>query len=537
MNQRRGRATARPELQPHLTATPATVSANLMHKRVQVWTCWLGERVHPLRLGIETLSVAWALWPIGILFSVFLARLTYPMDIEWCEGGILYQAYRLIHGLPVYARNDPVWTPWSYPIGHTLVLALVGLFKCDFWSGRLVSIVFFCLLCAALFREVYQHLERSSFGVALGALTVAVIACAYPVVGQWYDLIRVDTMAMSLSVIGIARVYRLGVKWRDTLITAAILTGSIYTKQTSAFFVAWACLFAIAREPRRGLRVSIVTGLLCLAVLGLLQWGTNGSYWFWTVTDLKGQTVEDPRLVDGLRQVWTYAPFVVLFPFAFLLIVLRGLLSSRTLLWTGSLIMAIPATLLPYAKVGGYLNNLIPLIVLLGPVAALMFADVAKGGGWLGLLARWGAIVGLGLFVWSRPLHPDEYIPTKRDIRAANELNALVASLPGAVVVPDLAFLPARTGHTNPHWYSMAMWCAIWSGRPMNMALAFEKSGARWVIMHSRAGDDFSFYVKRHFQLARKIPDNARVRMITGAGVTLDDLWEKLPTGTSQAQP
>lgn len=507
-----------------------------MHKRLRLWSCWFGERVHPLRLAAESLSVAWALWPIGILFSVFFARLTYPMDIEWCEGGILYQAYRLIHGLPVYPRHDPVWTPWPYPAAHTAALALVGLIKCDFWSGRLVSILFFCGLCATLFREVYVHLERSSFAVVMAALTIAMTACAYPVVGQWYDLIRVDSMAMCLVALGVARVNRLGASWRHAIVTGAIMTAAIFTKQTAAFIVAWACLFAMLREPRRGFRLSMIVGAMCLTVLALLQWGTDGNYWFWTVTDLKGHEVQDVRLVDGFRQVFSFAPFVVAIPFAFLVMAGRGLLSSRTILWSGALLMAVPATLLPYAKVGGYVNNLIPMIVLLELVAVLMLADVAKGGGWRGAVARWGAILGFGLFVWAHPLHPADYLPTKGDWRAATELNKFVASLDGGVIVPDLGFLPARTGHSNPHWHTMGMWAAVWGGRPTNMGLAVESSGARWAIMHSKAGDDFSSTIRRTFRIASKIPSTARVRMITGSPVTLDDLWEKSPT-PSNVQP
>jgi hypothetical protein len=509
-----------------------------MSKRVRLWTCWFGERVHPLRLGIESLGAAWALWPIAILFSVFAGRLFYPMDIEWCEGGILYQAYRLVHGLPIYVRHDPIWAPWSYPPAHTAVLALVGLVHLDFWTGRLVSIIFFCLMCGTIFREVYLHVGRSSFGVAAGALALATIACAFPVVGQWYDLVRVDTMMMALSVVGIARVTRLRANWLHTIITAAILTAAIYTKQTAAFFVAWTCVFALVREPRLGLRLAIVTALMCLAVLGLLQWGTDGGYWFWTVTDLKNQTVDDARLVDGLRQIWNFAPFVAVLPFAFLVLALLGLASKRTVLWSGCLLMAIPASLLPYAKVGGFSNNLIPTIVLLGLVTVLLAADAAKLEGLPGSVARWAVILGLGLLVWARPLHPEEYLPNQRDRRAASELNALVTSLDGGVIVPELAFLPARTGHTNPHWYRMAMYCADWSGRPMDMAAAVEKSGARWVILHSKDGvSSFAMYVRSRFKLAQIIPLTARVRMLTGAAVVLDELWEKPHSNMQTGQP
>jgi hypothetical protein len=497
-----------------------------MRAAVRLWTCWLGKRVHPLRLGIESLGAAWALWPLSVLFCIFYARLTYPMDLEWCEGGILYQAYRLLHGLPVYVRDDPSWAPWSYPPLHTAVLAMVGWYDLDFWSGRLVSVAFFCALCGALFREIYVHAGRSSFGVAVGALAVATIACGFPVVGQWYDLVRVDTMMMALVVLGTARVSHPGASVARTLATAAVLTAAVYTKQTAVFFVGWVCLFAVVREPKIGFLLGVATFVMCALVLVGLQWSTDGNYWFWTFTDLKGQEVQDAGLVDGLRQTFNFAPFAALIPVGTLLLAIRGRLSARSILWVGTLLTAVPASLLPYAKVGGFLNNLMPMVMLVGPVTVLLAVDLAKRGGALGGLARWSAILGLGFFVTSRPLDSNAFVPDKTARRAAAELNALVASLKGGVVVPELAYLPARNGHTNPHWYTMAFYCALWSKRPMDMEAALLHTRARWVIMNSLDYSPFGLAVRRYYRPVRKLPPSAKVRMYTGSPIVLDELWE-----------
>ena len=492
-----------------------------------LWSCRLGQRVHPLRLGIEILGVAWALWPISVLLYVFWARLGYPMDLEWCEGGLLYQAYRLLHGLPIYVRGDPTWEPWLYPIGHTVALALAGIFHLDFWTGRLVSILFFCVLCVTLFREVYRHIGPSTFAIAAGALAVATIACGFPAVGQWYDLIRVDSMMLALSVLGVARVSQLGASLRRTLVTALVLTAAILTKQTAAFFVAWTCLFAFVREPRVGLRLAAMTTVMTLVLLALLQWGTHGAYWFFTVTDPQKQPVRDAAFVQGLRLVWNHTPAIALLPIACLALALRGWLSARSVLWMGTLFMAVPASLLPYAKEGGYINNLMPMVVLVGPVTALLLADVVRRGGMLGTIARWGLLAGFGLFVWMHALHPRAYIPDQSLRRATNELNTLVASLDGGVVVPELTFLPAHNGHTNLHWTAMAVLAAEWSGRTMDTLSGLEKSGARWVILQSCDESWFASNVRSRFRLAQKIPESARVRMMIGQEVALDEVWER----------
>jgi hypothetical protein len=494
---------------------------------VRPWFRRIAPKVHPLRLGLETLSVAWALWPISVLLYVFCARVSYPMDLEWCEGGLLYQAYRLLHGLPIYVRGDPTWEPWLYPIGHTVALAAAGIFHIDYWTGRLVSIFFFCVMCVTLFREIYRHIGKSTFAIAAGALAVASIACGFPVVGQWYDLIRVDTMMLALSIIGVARVGQPGASLGRTTVTALVLSASILTKQTAAFFVAWTCLFAIVREPRVGLRLATMTLLMTVVALALLQWGTHGSYWFFTVTDPQKQHIRDAAFADGLRLVWHFAPFIALLPLGCLLLALRGWLGHRSILWMGSLIVAVPASLLPYAKEGGYINNLMPMVVLAGPVTVLLLADVAKRRGAVGAIARWGLMAGFGLFIWVRALHPSAYIPDKSLRQAAKELNTLVASLGGGVVVPELTFLPAHNGHTNLHWTAMSIISADWSKRPMDEVAGLEKSGARWVILQSQDNTGFAAYVRSRFEFAGNIPISAQVRMMTGQDLRLDELWQK----------
>lgn len=492
------------------------------------WARFRGERVHPLRLAVELAAAVWALWPIAVLVSVFASRLTYPMDLEWCEGGILYQAKRLLSGLAIYSRDDPSWAPWPYPPAHTALLALVGLIDLDFWSGRLISVAWFAVLCVVLFREIYTHLGKSSFGIATGLLAIASIACAYPLVGQWYDLVRVDTMMLALCVIGLSRAGKLDPSPRQILITALILTAALYTKQTAALFVAWACAFAFVRNWRAGLSLGLTTFGLSLLVLIALQLGTGGGFYYWTIRVLEQQQVDDGRLVEGLRQTFRFEPFIALLPFAMALLALRRSLSPRSVLWAGALMIAVPASLLPYAKVGGYQNNLIPMVMLAGPVLVLFVADLAWKNDELAVFARYGLLAVLSFFLYKRPLNPEAYLPTDEDRRAAANLNALVASLPGGVVVPQLAYLPAHNGHDNLHWHAMAAWDLEWAGTPMDEFAAMEKSGARWAMLHSKDGGPFPHKVRKRW-IRHEVPPNARVRMITGAAIGLDEYWERPP--------
>lgn len=177
-------------------------------------------------------------------------------------------------------------------------------------------------------------------------------------------------------------------------------------------------------------------------------------------------------------------------------------------------------------KLVGTFNNLIPIIVLLLVVTVLVASDLIKSDTQVTNWARWGLLAAASLFIYLRPLKESDYVPNTNDRHTAAQLNALIASLNGGVVIPELAFLPARNGHDNPHWYTMAFYCAEWSGRPMNMPLALRATRARWVFLHSRDVGGFASFVRQKGRLARRLPNSEIVRMLTGAYIRLDELWE-----------
>ena len=49
-----------------------------------------------------------------VLARVLLLRLSYPLDLEWMEGGILTHALRLGRGLPLYAEPSVDFVSFLY---------------------------------------------------------------------------------------------------------------------------------------------------------------------------------------------------------------------------------------------------------------------------------------------------------------------------------------------------------------------------------------------------------------------------------------
>lgn len=480
--------------------------------------------------------MSFCLWQIGLLLYVFVVRMAYPIDLEWMEGGSLCHAYQMLHGMPIYGEPGALFAPYPYPPVHASVLAVVGLIDLDFWSGRLVSVLAFSALCVVLWREVHLHLDGSSVGAAFGALAVATIVEGYPITGQWYDLIRVDTLMMALSVLG-AGLISGGRHSNPRLFAAAVVfTAAIYTKQTAALFVAWICLFVLVRRPLAGVRLGALTLFLCLAALALLQWQSDGHFWFWVFENVRSHPFDSARSVEGLEKVLEYLPFLPMAPLLFLVSGPRGWLRPRTVLWTGMLVMAVPVSLLPYAKEGGYLNNLLPLVVLTGPVFIMIVGDLFAAR-WRGAgLVRWAALIAASAFVAVHSLEAGTYLPTEPMRRAAVEFNDLVASLEGGVVVPQLCFMPVRNGHRSSPWHLLGHLDLEVAGQPVRWAQLLQISGARWAMLDSRDWEGWAQTVRRHFRRVGALPRSTRVRMITGYDVRVDELWER-PGGRSGKDP
>ena len=471
--------------------------------------------------------------PVFAVLRVFAARLRYPADLEWCEGGSAYMAWRLLHHLPVYTKPGDVFAPFPYPPGHTLALALAGWMagRLDYGSSRAVSVLSYVLLSVTLIWTLRHEFADRWIGLVAGFAGAAFVACSFPHVGGWYDLIRVDTMMIAFCLLAAALTVRPGMGWGRIVGASLAMTTAVFTKQTSAFFAAWICLFALVRNWREGLRLSLTALACCVAALALLLSATHGQAWFWIFENLTSHPVEPDHLWEGLTIAYDFAPFLVLLPVLFLGLVVTRRASSATWMWCGMLAVSVPAAVLPYAKHGGWKNDMIPTVVLLVPCAIAMVADLIRIGGqwsrWVGVAAAAAASV----FILCRPVHADAFIPDQARWETAEHLNAFVASLDGGLIAPQMAFLPARNGQTNPHWHRMGHADLTWSHHTVDEDWAVERTQARYALLNQLDYSDFGHAVRRQYRLLGQLSDDRRVKMFTGGGVVdLDQLWVRLPS-------
>jgi len=469
------------------------------------------------------------------LGRIFAARLTYPADLEWMEGGQLYHAHRLLHGDPVYGGPDQGFVPFGYGPVHAGALAAVGrVTGLDYWSGRLLSVVAIVVVAVVLYRQVVRHTGSGPLGITLGLLATGTIAAGFPVTGGWFDLVRADSLAIAVPVGAAALAAepeRLGER-RRWVTLALLLAASVLTKQSNLFLVAWIGLFVLVVDRRAARRIGLLAVGATVAALVGLQVASGG--WFLTWFGLMAHHGLQPgRLPWALEDLGGFAPYLALVPMLVVVGFRRGWLTHRTVLWAGMLAAAAPTALVPFLKIGGHPNNLLPIVALAGPATVLLVVDVGRGmAGAGGSTARAVPMVkGLGLVGGAALLlglwYPaSSYVPSAARRDAADRLNALMADLDGGVLVPGSPFLPVRNGRPGgDQVHSMAHFDAWLAGvDDVELERYIAASEAEWVLI-----DPYDWAVVwragGYERVDRSVPE---VTTMTGAVVTPSALYHRV---------
>ena len=502
------------------------------------------SKTHVLRhLALIALALP-ALWHVITLTILFWGRMTYPMDIEWMEGGALYHAHRFTHGLDVYGAPAQGFLPYPYPPIHFVTLGLLGsVFGLDYGTGRALSIACFTLACAVTAREVWAAsigarpraagLERRpvEYAAAMALAAVAAVAASFPVVGGWYDLIRNDTMAIALVTLGAGLVSDARPSCRRILAAAVVLTAAVFTKQSAAFYIPWIGLFLAIRSWQKGALLAAATGLTALAALGVCLWATEGRFWMWIVTVMSKHPLDRLRFIEGTEILLGFAPFLLPLPFAALGLALTRRLSARAVLWLGMLATAIPTSLLTFAKWAAFVNHLIPVLVFAAPATLIVWADVVasvRGRPHAAATLRAAGLVAAAGFLALRRYDPEPHRITAEDRRGAAELNTLVAELRGGVIIPSHPFLAVRNGHRTPQIHDMPYQDALYAGvGGVNLPDFLRRTGARYAILNGTEGPYTQSSVRATYQPERRI--DAGVATRTGLLTAPHDLLRFRP--------
>jgi len=236
--------------------------------------------------GVSLLAV----YQLGLLITAIAARISYPYDLEWMEGGMLHHAQRIQDGQGIYVPPSIDFIPYLYTPLYPAILAVAGgVFGISYKIGRLVSVL--SLLGIAVVSAIQignrRHEHADTAPVAAGiVLGLGLFAAAYPATDGWYDLVRADTLFLFMVTSGIAALPAwsrdgAGLGGHARVAAGAVLLAlAFFCKQTGIIYVALGGGIVLVCNWRRLPTYVVAAGAIGLGFTWLFQRTTHG--WFWT---------------------------------------------------------------------------------------------------------------------------------------------------------------------------------------------------------------------------------------------------------------
>jgi hypothetical protein len=318
------------------------------------------------------LSLAMLFFLAYILLAVFHR---YPLD--YGEAPLVDQAMRLAAGQNIYRTDlsSPPYTVSNYPPLYPLALALfVKLSGPSFLAGRVISILS-TLASALVLRLIIKTFTQDR----LAANITAMFFLAIPYVVYWSPLLRVDMLALALSLTGLYVLVRGSTTRRDLVVSSLLLVAAVFTRQSyilaaplAAFVWLW------TNDKRNAITLAALVGAMTILLFITLNVITQGGFYFNVITANVNE-FDIERLEDWMSRLRGTAPILLYFGGAFLL-----LAPGRVRSWPLLVPYLIGASLsaLTIGKIGSNANYLLELSAALSLVAGAVVAW-SRGRSWI----------------------------------------------------------------------------------------------------------------------------------------------------------
>lgn len=433
-----------------------------------------------------------AAWQVVQLAAILAARFPCPLDLDLLESSHVYHAWRLAHGLPLYASPSSGFVTFPYPPLYWVAIgAAAHAFGFTLQAGRAVALASLAVASAVLTWRVARSAPTRATGALFAIVALGGIAAGYPASDGSYDWVRSDMLATAFAVVAAA----LAGDGRPSTPRAAgaalALGASIYTKQSALLFAAWIVAYALRRDRRRGLALAAMTGLVCAVPFAWLEASTHGWFAVW-LSYPRHQPLRP--WVDGAGACGVFllrAPAVLAVPWLARFARTRGGLRPLSILWAGMLGSAVVQGALLSFKEFCCGNVWIPALVLAWPVTLVVLGDaLAKVDRSSPLFRRAlaGATGASALALALLAYRAGPFVPSVDRWTAAKRLDDIVRSLAGGVVVTTVPMAGVASGTTEQP--ALPAYMDARSGR-MNVdyVAALAASGARWVVTTGRYAD------------------------------------------------
>ena len=209
----------------------------------------------------------------ALFYFIAVRRLSFPLSLEWAEGGILDMVRRAASHQAIYVAPSKDYVPFLYtPLYFYLSAALTHLMGVTFVPLRVLSIAATTGCLLLIFNLVWRNTgDRFAAWVSCGLFTAL-----YAQSNGWFDVGRVDMLYLFFLLLAISLAQRGFAVW------AAIAFAAAFQTKQSAALVA---VFVLAHEIRRPRRLFAGLGAFGLATL-VSSWAfdrqSHGWYRYYT---------------------------------------------------------------------------------------------------------------------------------------------------------------------------------------------------------------------------------------------------------------
>lgn len=493
---------------------------------------------HPVTALRRVLAVAAGV-AIAAYVVVALIRLRSPVELEWIEGGMVDQVRRVLDGEQLYHEPHLESVPYLYTPLFTWLGAAVSWFV---GVGpeplRAISLVSSLVAFWATARLVVaETADRWAGLVGAGILAASFVVC-----GAWFDVARVDSLMLALTLVGALRI-RTASTDRDAVVGGLLLVLAVLAKQDAALPAVAVLVWLAVRDRRRGAVAGATFVGLLVAVSVALQVSSDGWFWFYVVEVPRSHELVPASMLgfftDDLRPyTWLLAAGLIGMVAAHR----RG--GGAAAAGTGAAgtgdgvdlryVAAFVASMVLCGWAGrihsgGWDNVLMPAVAAMAVLGGLAAATARR------VPSRSVAVACLALLLaqfWALRWSPQDHVPADRDERTAVAEVAALADLPQPVYLPAHPWLLALSG-SEPTAQSAALADVLRGPRPEGRRLsaeldrAFREQRFAAVVVDSQRWMSYlpdSF--EEHYRFERDLLPGGRVsESLTGFRTGPAEVW------------
>ncbi len=402
------------------------------------------------------------------------ARLPFQLDYE--EGNILNAAVRLDAGQTAYP--DPhvypnILDPYG-PVGYWVAAESVRLGGVNLTPARLVMLV-----CGVAIAILLVLLTREWTGSGVLAAAFGLYFVANGVARAWLPLLRVDLLAIALSLAGFWLCMPAAADGRGAgrwwLPSALLFALALFVKYTALAAPAACVLYLLVRrELRRALLLGGTLGALCLAGCLWMQAVTGGQFFFHMF-----RTHPDPYTFRRLAGIFILVePSVVaLVPLLLAFFLTKARQSLGALLY---LLCAVGVVLVTGGKAGSFINHFLEPIAACSLAGALGYQAWAESPRAPRLLPLLPCLVGcVALYMAGAFTQDARVVPLH--ISGCEDVYRLVRESPARMVLSENVGAVVLAGRvpevSNPFVLDQLVRHREMSGEPLEEMLAQRKFG------------------------------------------------------------